>query len=71
MIKDDCVRCRFLKKRAVEVAMGPKSANNFCLAPPPFYVTQVDIVGSFQAYSNINKRTTIKIWFVVTVCCYC
>ena len=68
MINDDCVRCRFLRKRALEVAMGPKSDDNFCLAPL-FYVTQVDIVGSFQAYSNINKRATIKIWFVVFVCC--
>ena len=68
MIKDDCVRCRYLKKRALEVAMGPKSGDNLCIAPP-FYVTQVDIVGPFQSYSNVNERASIKVWFVVFVCC--
>ena len=47
--------------------MGPKSGDNLCIAPP-FYVTQVDIVRPFQSYSNVNKRASIKIWFVVFVC---
>ena len=68
MIKDDCVRCRYLRKRALEVAMGPKSGDNLCLAPP-FYVTQVDMVGPFQSFSNVNKRASSKIWFLVFVCC--
>ena len=68
LIKDDCARCRYLKKRALDVAMGPKSDDNLCIAPP-FYVTQVDMVGPFNSYSNVNKRATTKIWFVVFVCC--
>ena len=31
--------------------------------------SQVDICGPFNAYSNPNKRATIKIWFVVLCCC--
>ena len=68
LIKGDCPRGRFLKKRAIDVAMGPKSSDNFCIAPP-FYVTQVDMIGPFDSYSNVNKRASTKIWFVVFVCC--
>ena len=68
LIKDDCARCRFLRKRAIEVAMGPKSDVNFCIAPP-FFMCQVDMFGPFNSYSNVNKRASTKIWFVVFVCC--
>ena len=67
-IRHDCARCRFLRKRAIDVAMGPKSDYNFCIAPP-FYVTQVDMFGPFSSYSYANKRATIKVWFVIFVCC--
>ena len=67
-IKDDCARCRFLEKRAIDVAMGPKSDANLCIAPP-FYMCQVDMFGPFKSYSYVNRRATAKIWFVVFVCC--
>ena len=48
--------------------MGPIQDVNLCIAPV-FYSSQVDICGPFSAYSNANKRATIKIWFVVFCCC--
>ena len=48
--------------------MGPKSNYNFCIAPP-FYISQVDLFGPFSSYSFANKRATIKVWFVIFVCC--
>ena len=47
--------------------MGPASKQQLCVAPP-FYITQVDLCGQFQAYSKHNKRTTVKIWIVEFVC---
>ena len=48
--------------------MGPVSDHNLCIAPA-FYISQVDIFGQFPAYSYVNKRATIKIWFVIFCCC--
>ena len=63
-----CARCRLLLNKAVDVAMGPISEKNLCIAPA-FYYSQVDIFGPFNSYSNINKRATTKIWFVIFCCC--
>ena len=63
----DCAKCRILNKRAIEVAMGPVSDFNLNIAPA-FFVSQVDICGSFLSYSNINKRTTVKVWFIIFCC---
>ena len=64
----ECPLCRYLRKRALEVAMGPVSNDHLRIAPP-FYACQVDICGPFASYSNVNKRASIKIWFVVFCCC--
>ena len=61
-------KCKILEKKAVKVAMGPIHDVNFTIAPT-FYYSQVDICGPFSAYSNANKRATIKIWIVVFCCC--
>ena len=66
--RKECTRCKILNKKAIEVAMGPLSNNNLCIAPA-FFVTQVDMFGPFSAYSNVNKRAVIKIWFVIFCCC--
>ena len=64
----DCARCRALNKKAIDVAMGPKSCENLTIAPA-FYNCQVDICGPNNAYSNANKRATVKVWFVIFCCC--
>ncbi len=66
-MKEACERCRFLLKKEVQVAMGPKDDSNLCIAPA-FYNTQVDLLGPFDSYSNANKRATIKVWFVAFCC---
>ena len=67
-LKKACARCRFLEKRAIRVAMGPKSQSNLTIAPA-FYNTQVDICGPFKTYSNVNKRAKTKLWAVIFCCC--
>ena len=60
LVKKGCARCRLLHARAVRAAMGPLGERNLKIAPP-FYYTQVDIAGYINAYSPINKHTTIII----------
>ena len=67
-IRKSCHRCRYLMKKSIEVAMGPISEYNLKIAPA-FYVCQVDLAGPFLAYSPHNKRTTLKVWMAVFVCC--
>ena len=45
----------------VKLTTGPKHESNLCTAPD-FYNTQVDICGSFDNYSNINKRAKVENW---------
>ena len=48
--------------------MGSIQDVNICIAPA-FYATQIDIVGSFKCNSIANKRSKLKIWFLVFCCC--
>ena len=66
-IKRCCIRCRILRKKRLEVVMGPKHDGNLCIAPA-FHTTQVDICGPHESFSNANKRAKVKIWFVVFCC---
>ena len=67
-VKSECIKCKILEKKAVRVAMGPVQDVNLCIAPP-FFNSQVDICGPFNAFSNANKRAKLKLWFVVFCCC--
>ena len=67
-IKRSCIRCRILRKKRLEVIMGPKHDGNLCIAPA-FHTTQVDICGPFRYFSTANKRAQLKLWFVVFCCC--
>ena len=67
MIGQSCERCRYLNKKALEVAMGPVSPYTLTIAPA-FYVSQVDLAGPFDAHCHHHKRNTIKIWYVVFCC---
>ena len=63
-----CVRCRIKNKARLNVVMGPLGEGNMKIAPA-FYTSQVDLFGPCSSYSNVNKRATIKVWFVVFCCC--
>ena len=67
LIRKRCERCRYIAKRTIDVEMGPISNHNLNIAPP-FYSTQVDLCGPFNAFSNFHKRTTIKVWMVIFCC---
>ena len=66
--RKECPRCKYLRKQCIDVAMGPISSDHLCVAPA-FYFSQVDIFGPYNSYSNVNKRATSKIWFVI-MCCF-
>ena len=66
-IRSSCHRCRYILKKTINVEMGPLSMDNLCIAPP-FFITQTDLAGPFQAFSQHHKRTTVKIWFLVFCC---
>ena len=66
--RNRCERCRYLRKKQIEVVMGPVSTFNLTIAPA-FYITQVDLAGPFTAYSQHHKRTTVKVWLAVFCCC--
>ena len=67
-VKRICARCRIMNKNAIGVVMGPLKNINLCIAPA-FYASQLDICGPYKAYSLVNKRTTVKVWFLVYCCC--
>ena len=66
--RKECARCRYLLKKAIDIAMGSISDDQLKIAPP-FYSSQVDMFGPYKSHSNVNKRATTKIWFVVFCCC--
>ena len=66
-VKKNCERCRYLRKKAINIEMSPVSTYNLRIAPA-FYDIQVDLCGPFKAYSTHNKRTIIKIWLAVYCC---
>ena len=67
-IKDYCRKCRILEKDKIEVTMGSIQRFNLCIAPC-FYACQIDIFGPLKSYSNVNKRASVKVWFLIFCCC--
>ena len=63
-----CTRCRIMNKESIDVIMGPIQNVNLCIAPA-FFASQVDIFGPFKSYSSVNKRASIKAWFLIFCCC--
>ena len=47
--------------------MGPLHESVYKVAPA-FFSSQVDLFGPFDSFSNLNKRKSTKIWFVITCC---
>ena len=67
LFKKNCKRCRYIMKRTLDIMMARGSRDQLHVAPP-FYVTQVDLCGSFDSYSTHHTRTKVKIWIAVFVC---
>ena len=47
--------------------MGPIPDSSLKIAPA-FFRSQVDLFGPFDSYSNLHKRKTVKIYFVIFCC---
>ena len=39
-----------------------------CVWRQPFFASRVDIFGPFSSYSSVNKRASIKVWFLIFCC---
>ena len=50
-IKRLCQRCRYLKKKTLDIMTSAISEHNLKIAPA-FYITMVDLTGPFKAYSK-------------------
>ena len=66
-IKTQCERCRYLRKKVIDVEIWPISKHSIAKASA-FCATQADICSPFKAYSLHHKRTTIKIWLIIYCC---
>ena len=66
-VSKSCERCRYLRKKTIDISMGPISSHELNIAPA-FHTTQVDLAGPFNSYSNHNKRTTVKVWLAIFLC---
>ena len=54
---DECTTCKKLRKRFIEVSMGPVSSHQFAVCPP-FWVTQADLFGPLTHYVPGRERNT-------------
>ena len=73
-IGDECTTCKKLRKRFIEVSMGPVSSHQFSVAPP-FWVTQAGLFGPLTHSVPSRERNTrnrpaldSKCYAVVMVC---
>ena len=66
-IRAACQNCRRYKARCVQVEMGKLDPVRLTIAPP-FYISQVDLMGPYIAHCEHNHRATVKVWFCVFKC---
>ena len=67
VVKSNCARCRYIRKKTIEVGFGPLAKPQLKIAPA-YYVTKCDLFGPISSYSLTNARQTTKIWGCVFVC---
>ena len=48
-IGDDCIKCKKIRTKYLDVSMGPLPEESFVISPP-FYICQVDIMGPLHVY---------------------
>ena len=73
-LAEDCVKCKMLRKKCLEVAMGPINDAQLTIAPP-FYATMADMYGPLDIYVPGFERKTrnrqvlsSKVWVLVFCC---
>ena len=60
-VRDGCRACTRYRARLQQVEMGKIHDNRLTIAPP-FYISQVDLMGPFDARCNHNHRSVVKVW---------
>ena len=58
--KLNCIKCRYLRTKFIDVEIGAISSHNLSVAPA-CYVSQNDMFGPFKALDSYTKRKTIKV----------
>ena len=67
-VRDRCQECKVFKAKLVEVEMGKLYDTRLTVAPP-FYVTQCDLMGPFQANCQHKlHRSPAKVWVAIFKC---
>ena len=73
-ISDDCIKCTKLRKKYLEVSMGPIADEQLVIAPP-FWIAMCDIFGPCQVYvpghsmlSRNKQAVDVKCYVLVFVC---
>ena len=73
-ISEDCVQCKQLRKKFIEVSMGGISDSQLTIAPP-FWVSMVDLLGPIHVYvpgfeRNTGNRKVLeaKVYIMAFVC---
>ena len=66
-IKADCLKCRMLDRKTVElqIAQHPSSRT---LISPPFYNMMIDVAFGFKGQTFKKSRSTLKFYALVIVC---
>ena len=66
-IRTDCVKCKMIILKTVELEMSKHTAARTILAPP-FYNVMMDIAFGFTGQPYKNARKTFKVYAIVIVC---
>ena len=66
-IRKDCVRCRVLMKKTLDLEMARHPEERTMIAPP-FYNCMVDIAYTFKGRPFLRSKTNLKIHALVIVC---
>ena len=66
-IKSDCLKCRMLERKTVELQMSQHPGSRTLIAPPFFHM-MIDIAFGFKGQTFKKSRTSLKFYAFVGVC---
>ena len=73
-IGEECTKCKKLRKKFINVVMGPVSQHQLALSPP-FYAAFCDLDGPYTVYvpgyerqTRFKKEKAAKVWIMTFAC---
>ena len=66
-IKQDCLKCRLLDRKTVELQISDHPEDRTTIAPP-FYSMMIDIAFGFRGQTYRKSRSVLKFYALVCVC---